>query len=142
MRNARNTRKPIMCFRCGSEKHFIANFPKPDTSDKKVHWNMEKPKSCVYRLTKIYKTLEKSTGESQSQKTYVSMTRMSTNAESTRRNYGDSLELTNWILDSGTTCCMTPDISDFIPGSLVETDKYIKLQMGISSQEKKQEKFK
>ena len=29
----------------------------------------------------------------------------------------------DWILYSGATCHMTPDISDFIPGLLVETDK-------------------
>ena len=52
---------------------------------------------------------------------------MSTNAESPSRNYGDSSKLTNYILYSGATCHMTPDISDFIPGSLVETDKYIEV---------------
>ena len=55
---------------------------------------------------------------------------MSTNAESTRRNYGNSLKLTNWILDSGTTGHMEPDISDFIPGLLVQTDKYIQVVHG------------
>ena len=28
----------------------------------------------------------------------------------------------NWILDSGATCHMTPDISDFIPNSLEKID--------------------
>ena len=51
------------------------------------------------------------------------MARMSTNTEIPRRYYGDSSQLTNWILDSDTTYHMTPDISDFIPGSLVETYK-------------------
>ena len=60
----------------------------------------------------------------------MSMARMYSNVESPRRNYGDSLQLTNWILDSVTTCHMTPEISDFIPGSLVETDKYIKVVDG------------
>ena len=58
------------------------------------------------------------------------MARISTNAESSRRNYGDILKLKNWVLDSGATCHMTPNILDFIPGSLVETDKYIKLASG------------
>ena len=44
----------------------------------------------------------------------------------TRNIYGDRFQLTNWILDSGATCHMTPEILDFIPGSLVETYKYIK----------------
>ena len=49
------------------------------------------------------------------------------NAESPRRNYGDSSQLTNCILYSGATCHITPEISDFILGSLVETDQYIKV---------------
>ena len=47
------------------------------------------------------------------------MTRMSFNAEIPRRDFGDIPQLNNWILDSGATCHMTPDISDYIPGSLV-----------------------
>ena len=37
------------------------------------------------------------------------MAYMSSNAESPGKNYGDSLQLTNWILDSVATCNMTPD---------------------------------
>ena len=55
------------------------------------------------------------------------MSRMSSNAETPRRDFGDSLQLTNWILDSGATCHMTPDISNVIPESLAETDKYIEI---------------
>ena len=40
------------------------------------------------------------------------------------------MQLTNFILDSGVNCHMTPDISDFVPGSLVETDKYIEVVDG------------
>ena len=65
-------------------------FPKPDTSDKKVHWNTKKPKTCAYISKKIHKTPENSTDESESQNIYVSMARMSTNAKTPRRNYGDS----------------------------------------------------
>ena len=54
--NERNGRKPNTCFRCVSEDHFILNCKKPETSDKKVHWNIENPKTCVYRLNKIDKT--------------------------------------------------------------------------------------
>ena len=39
--------KPNTCFRCVLDDHFIANFPKLDTLDKKVHWNTEKPKNCA-----------------------------------------------------------------------------------------------
>ena len=58
------------------------------------------------------------------------MTHMYFNAERPRRDFGDSLQLTNWILDSGETCHMTPDISDYIPGSLVETDIYTEVADG------------
>ena len=61
---------------------------------------------------------------------------MYTNADSPRRDYGYSLQLTNWILDSGLTCHMTLDISGFVPGSLVETDKYIKVADGYFITEK------
>ena len=40
------------------------------------------------------------------------------NYECTSEHFGDSLQLTNWILDSGATCHMTPEVSDFTPGSL------------------------
>ena len=40
------------------------------------------------------------------------------NDESTSRYFGDSLQMTNWILDSGETCNITPQVSYFIPGSL------------------------
>ena len=55
---------------------------------------------------------------------------MYSNVETTRGNYGDILQLTNWILDSGENCHMTPDISDFILRSLMETDKCIKFADG------------
>ena len=61
---------------------------------------------------------------------------MAINSESPRRNYGDSLQLTNWILHSGATCHMTPDISDFISVLLAETYKYIEVADGHFSTEK------
>ena len=64
---------------------------------------------------------------------------MYSNAESTRMNYEDSLQLSNWILDSGATCHMTPDISDFIPGHWWKQINISNLQMGILSQQNKQE---
>ena len=70
------------------------------------------------------------------------MALMSTNAESFRRHFGDSSQMTNCILDSGATCHMTPDISYFIRGSLVETDEYIRVSDGNFKQRNKQEKFK
>ena len=48
-------------------------------------------------------------------KMYASMERMSSNGERSSENYGDSSQLTNWILDSGATCHMTPEVLDLIP---------------------------
>ena len=42
------------------------------------------------------------------------MARMSDNKESPGRYFGDSSQLTNWILDSVATCHMTPQVSDFV----------------------------
>ena len=67
---------------------------------------------------------------------------MSTNTESPRRDYGYSSKLINCIVDSGTTCNTTTDIYNFIPGSFLETDKYIKVADEHLSQKNKQEKFK
>ena len=51
-------------------------------------------------------------------KIYASMARMSSDDERKSEKYGDSSQLTNWILDLGATYHMTPRVSDFIPGSL------------------------
>ena len=59
------------------------------------------------------------------QKIYASMACMSSNDEHSSENYGDSSQLTNWILDLGATCHMTPEVSDSILGSLEDKDKYI-----------------
>ena len=55
------------------------------------------------------------------------MARMSSNDECPIGNFGESSLLTNWILDSGATCHMTPEVSDFIPGSLEYTDKHLEV---------------
>ena len=39
---------------------------------------------------------------------YASMERMSGNDKCPSGNFGDSSQLTNWILDYGATCHMTP----------------------------------
>ena len=48
------------------------------------------------------------------------MKHMSFNSEIPKRDFGYSLQLTNYILDSGATCQMTQAILDIIPGSLVK----------------------
>ena len=55
------------------------------------------------------------------------MVRMSGNNEFPSGNFGDSLKLTNWILDSGATCHMTREVSDFISGLLEDRDKHIEV---------------
>ena len=41
-------------------------------------------------------------------KIYTSVSRMSSDDERKSVKYGDISQLTNWILDSGATCHMTP----------------------------------
>ena len=41
-----------------------------------------------------------------------------------------SSQLTNWILDLGATCHITPEVSDFIPGTLEDMDKCIEVADG------------
>ena len=56
------------------------------------------------------------------------MARMSNNDEFPSGNFGDSLQLKNWVLDSGATCHMTPEVSDFISGSLEHKEKHIEVE--------------
>ena len=58
------------------------------------------------------------------------MAQMSSDDERKCVNYGDSSQLTNWILDSGETCHMTPEVTDFIPGTLEYMDEYIEVADG------------
>ena len=69
---------------------------------------------------------------------------MSSNDECSSENYGDSSQLTNWILDSGAMCHMTPEILYFIPGSLEDTDKYIEVADGhhVTAKQKVQLRIK
>ena len=53
------------------------------------------------------------------------MERMSNDEKRENKYYGDSSQFTNWILDSGATCHMTPEVMDFIQRSLEDTDKCI-----------------
>ena len=55
---------------------------------------------------------------------------MSSDDERKSVKYGDSSQLTNWILDSGAMCHMMPEVSDFITGTLEDTDKYIEVADG------------
>ena len=86
----------------------IENFPKPPKDNEKqqnqLRFNLKGNRRC-------------DNGKNNSdQKIYASMARISSNDEHSSENYGESLQLTNWILDSGATCHMTPEVSYFIPG--------------------------
>ena len=52
-------------------------------------------------------------------KIYASMARRSSDGELKSVKYGDSLQLTNWFLDSGAMCHMTPNLTRLQIGSLV-----------------------
>ena len=55
------------------------------------------------------------------------MARMYDNEKCPSRNLGDSSQSTNWILDSGATCHMMPEFSDFIPGLLDDTNTHTEI---------------
>ena len=60
-------------------------------------------------------------------KIYESMARMYDNDKCPGEHFGENSQLTNWILDYGATCQITPEVSYFIPCSLEDTDKHIKV---------------
>ena len=72
------------------------------------------------------------------------MSQMSSNDERSMEKYVESSQLTNWILDSGATCHMTPEVSDFILGTLEDTDKYIEVADGhhVTAKQKGQVQIK
>ena len=103
-------RPPCKCFRCGSEDQMIAKCPKPPKDN-------EKRRNQVRSNEKV--NLACDNGEdNDDHKIYSYMARMSSDDEHKSVKYGDSSQLTNWSLDSGATCHMTPEVSDFIPGTL------------------------
>ena len=78
------------------------------------------------------------------QRIYASIARMSGNDECPNGNFGDSLQLIKWILDSWATCHMTPEVSDFIPVFLEDTDKHIGVADGnhVTAKQKGQVRIK
>ena len=115
-------------FRCGSEDHMIAKCTKPPKDNKK-----RRRQVCFNE--KVNRACDKCKNNDD-HKIYASMACMSSNDECSSDKYGDSLQLTNWIFYSGATCHMTPEVSDFIPSSLEDTDKYIEVVDGHHVTEK------
>ena len=112
--------KPRKCFRYGSEDYLISKCPKPPKDNEKVQ-NKVRFSERNHRASQIK---FKNRDNNNDQKIYAYMSRISDNYESPSRDFGDSSQLTNWILDSEATCHMSPKVSDFIPGSLEDTDKH------------------
>ena len=111
----------------------IEKCPKPpkdnDKRGKQVHFNEKGDCAC-------------DNGEDENDhKIYTYMARMSSDEEREIKEYGDSLQLTNWILDSGEMCHMTPEVTEFIPGSLEDTENSLKLRTDIKSRRNKKVQY-
>ena len=79
------------CFRCGSEDHLIAKCPKPPKdSEKRRKSDKSKEKG---------NSAKDNSNDDDDLKVYVSMAQMSNDDVKENKDYGDSSQLTNWILD-------------------------------------------
>ena len=72
------------------------------------------------------------------------MARMYSNDKHSSESYCDSSQLTYCILYFGATCHMTPYVSNFISGSLEDTDKHIEVADGhhVTAKQKGQVRIK
>ena len=100
----------------------IAKCPKPP-KDSEKRLKSEKSKEKGNRACD-------NSNDDDEHKVYASMARMSNDDKRKSKDCGDSSKWTNWILDSGATCNMTPEVTDFIPGSLEDTDKFVEVPDG------------
>ena len=120
--NKSSDRPARKCFRFGSEDNLIAKCPKPPK-------DIEKRRKSDKSKEKGNRMCDNSDDDNEP-KVYASMARMSNDDVRKNKYYGDSSQLTNQILESGATCHMTPEVTDFIPGSLEDTDKFIEVADG------------
>ena len=116
---------PRKRFRCGSVDHIIAKCQKPPKDGEKKNG-----KKVSFQDKEKGNSAKDNSDDEDDLKVYASMARMSNDDVSEKKDYGDSPQLTSWILDSGATCHMTPEVTDFIPGSLEDTDKFIEVADG------------
>ena len=93
-------RPPQKCFGCESEDHMVLKFPKPPKDNEKrrnkVCFNEKCNRAC------------NNSENNDDHRIYAPMSQMSSNDERSSDSYGDSSQLTNWILGSGATCHMAP----------------------------------
>ena len=89
--NRNSEHPPRKCYRCGSEDHMMAKCPKPSKDNEKrrksVRFNEKGNRACDNGKN------------NDDHKIYASMAQMSSNDEHKNKKYGDSSQLTNWVLD-------------------------------------------
>ena len=99
--------------------HLIPKFIKPPKENerrrKEVRFNEKGNREC------------NNNKNNSDQKICASMSSMSDNDKCPSGDFGDCSQLNNWILDPGSTCHITPEVSYFIPGLLEDTDKHIEV---------------
>ena len=117
--NKNSDRPARKCFRCGSEDHIIAKCPKPPKDSEKRR-KSDKSKEKGNRACD-------NSDDDNDHKIYAYMARMSSYDKRESKDYVNSFQLTYWILDSGATCHMTPEVTDFIPGSLEDRYEFIEV---------------
>ena len=132
--NIQTETTPWKCFRYGSEDHLISKYLNPpkenEKRQKQVRFHEKGNRAC-------------NNGKNNSdQKMYASMHSMYVNYECSGRKFGDRLQLTNCILDSGAMCHMTPEVLKFIPVLLEDTDKHIEVAGGHHVTGEKEDKYK
>ena len=110
--NKRTECTPCKCLTCRSEDHLIENFLKPPKKHEKRKKQVRFSETCNIESPKEYSKGK----DNNDQNICASKKHMSDNYECSSRDFGDNSQLTNWILNSGETCHMMPQVSNFIPG--------------------------